>query len=69
MYPDACNFFLNRKEAQINQLTKLEARFSTTQVQVCCVQGRIKSLNIAMQMAREVRRVPILGQYCTLDKV
>ncbi|KAM8749037.1 RING finger protein 17 isoform 2-T3 [Acanthopagrus schlegelii] len=57
------------KEAQINQLTKLEARFSTTQVQVCCVQGRIKSLNIAMQMAREVRRVPILGQYCTLDKV
>lgn len=69
MYRDACNFFLIRRDVQLNQLTKLEARFSTSQVQVCCVQGRIKSLNIAMQMAREVRRVPILGQYCTLDKV
>ncbi|XP_073330079.1 RING finger protein 17 isoform X2 [Pagrus major] len=57
------------RDVQFNQLTKLEARFSTSQMQVCCVQEKIKSLNIAMQMAREVRRVPVLGQYCTLEKV
>ncbi|XP_051260855.1 RING finger protein 17 [Dicentrarchus labrax] len=57
------------KEVQLNQLTKLEARFSTTQTEVCSVQERIKVLETAMQMAREVRRVPFLEKYCTLDKV
>lgn len=54
---------------QLNQLTKLEAQFSTSQEEVFCVQERIKALKIAMQMAREVRRAPSLEQYCTLDKV
>ncbi|XP_035531967.1 RING finger protein 17 isoform X2 [Morone saxatilis] len=57
------------KDMQLNQLTKLEARFSTTQTEVCSVQEKIKALEIAMQMAREVRRVPFLEKYCTLDKV
>ncbi|XP_044072779.1 RING finger protein 17 isoform X2 [Siniperca chuatsi] len=57
------------KDVQLSQLTKLETRFSASQAEVCCVQERIKALGIAMQMAREVRRVPFLEQYCTLDKV
>ncbi|XP_032385352.1 RING finger protein 17 [Etheostoma spectabile] len=51
------------------QLQKLEEQFSTSQAQVCCVQERMKALDIAMKMAREVRRVPFLEQYCSLDKV
>lgn len=62
------DFLINRRDVQLNQLTKLEARFST-QAAVSAVQERIKNLKIAMQMAREVRRVPFLEQYCTLDKV
>uniref|UniRef100_A0A3Q3FIY2 Ring finger protein 17 n=1 Tax=Labrus bergylta TaxID=56723 RepID=A0A3Q3FIY2_9LABR len=57
------------KDVQLNQLSKLEARFSNSQAELCCVQERIRSLGIAMQMAREVRRVPFLVKYCTLDKV
>ncbi|XP_070770407.1 RING finger protein 17 [Enoplosus armatus] len=57
------------KDVQLNQMTKLEARFSTSRAEVCSVQERIKALGIAMQMAREVRRIPFLEQYCTLDKV
>ncbi|XP_070831610.1 RING finger protein 17 [Chaetodon trifascialis] len=57
------------KDVQLNQLTKLGAQFSTSQAEVFCAQERIKTLKIAMQMAREVRRVPFLEQYCTLDKV
>lgn len=53
----------------MNQLTKLEDKFSASQSEVCRVQERMKALEIAMQMAREVRRVPFLEQYCTLDKV
>lgn len=54
---------------QLNQLTKLEAQFSTSQEQVCCVQERIKALQIAIQKAREVRRFPFLEQYCSVDEV
>lgn len=54
---------------QLSQLTKLEARFSSSQAEVSSIQERIKALEIAMQMAREVRRVPFLEQYCTLDNV
>ncbi|XP_069569519.1 RING finger protein 17 [Brachyistius frenatus] len=57
------------KDVQLSQLTKLEATFSTSQALVSAVQERIKALETAMQMAREVRRVPFLEQYCTLDKV
>ncbi|XP_042371558.1 uncharacterized protein LOC121965480, partial [Plectropomus leopardus] len=57
------------RDVQLNQLSKLEARFSTSHVEMCRVQERIRALEIAMQMAREVRRVPFLEQYCTLDKV
>ncbi|KAM6978397.1 RING finger protein 17 [Tautogolabrus adspersus] len=57
------------KDVQLSQLSKLEARFSTSQAELSCIQERIKSLGIAMQMAREVRRVPFLEKYCTLDKV
>ncbi|XP_023259049.1 RING finger protein 17 [Seriola lalandi dorsalis] len=57
------------RDVQLAQLTKLEAQFSTSQAEACRVQERIKALEIAMQMAREVRRVPFLEQYCTLDKV
>ncbi|XP_022595844.1 RING finger protein 17 [Seriola dumerili] len=57
------------RDVQLAKLTKLEAQFSTSQAEACRVQERIKALEIAMQMAREVRRVPFLEQYCTLDKV
>nr|XP_033473084.1 RING finger protein 17 [Epinephelus lanceolatus]XP_033473085.1 RING finger protein 17 [Epinephelus lanceolatus] len=57
------------KDMQMSQLTKLEARFSTSHIELCRVQERMKALETAMQMAREVRRVPFLEQYCTLDKV
>ncbi|XP_031169903.1 RING finger protein 17 [Sander lucioperca] len=59
----------NWRDEQLIQLPKLEEQFSTSRAEVCCVQERIKALDIAMQMAREVRRVPFLEQYCTLDKV
>lgn len=68
-YFNACDFLPNRREVQMSQLSKLEAPFSTSRAELGHVQERIKSLGIAMQMAREVLRVPILGQYCTLDKV
>ncbi|XP_062420866.1 RING finger protein 17 [Pungitius pungitius] len=51
------------------QLSQLEARFSSSQEEVDRVQKRRKALEIAMQVAREVRRVPFLEQYCSLDKV
>uniref|UniRef100_A0A4W6DQE7 Ring finger protein 17 n=1 Tax=Lates calcarifer TaxID=8187 RepID=A0A4W6DQE7_LATCA len=44
------------RDVQLSQLTKMEAQFSASQAEVCC-------------MAREVLRVPFLEQYCTLDKV
>uniref|UniRef100_A0A3Q4MNV7 Ring finger protein 17 n=1 Tax=Neolamprologus brichardi TaxID=32507 RepID=A0A3Q4MNV7_NEOBR len=59
----------NRKDAQMSQLTKLETKFSSSQAAVRHIQERIKALEIAMQMARKVRRVPFLEQYCILDKV
>ncbi|XP_034430715.1 RING finger protein 17 isoform X2 [Hippoglossus hippoglossus] len=57
------------KDVQFNQVSKLEAQLSTIQAEVYLVQERIKALEIAMKVAREVRRVPNLGQYCTLDNV
>lgn len=54
---------------QLHRLTKLEAYFSTSQTQLCEIQERIKSLEIAMQKAREIRRIPVLEQYCSLDTV
>ncbi|XP_037542654.1 RING finger protein 17 [Nematolebias whitei] len=57
------------KDAQLSQLTKLEVQFSPSEAAVSQVQERIKTLEIAMQMAREVRRFPFLEQYCILDKV
>lgn len=61
--------FVIRKDAQLSQLTKLEVQLSTSEAAVTQVQERIKTLEIAMQMAREVRRIPFLEQYCVLDKV
>lgn len=63
------NHLIDRREVQFNQLTALEAQFSTSQAEAFHMEERIKALEIAMQMAREVRRVPFLEQYCTLDKV
>ncbi|XP_068428378.1 RING finger protein 17 isoform X2 [Clinocottus analis] len=57
------------KDVQLRRLAHLEGRFSCVQAEVSRVQKREKDLEIAMQMAREVRRVPFLEQYCTLDKV
>nr|XP_019956334.1 PREDICTED: RING finger protein 17 [Paralichthys olivaceus] len=57
------------RDVQLNHLTKLEAPSSTSQAGVCRVQERIKALEIAMKMAREVRRIPFLGQYCILDNI
>ncbi|XP_030614244.1 RING finger protein 17 isoform X2 [Archocentrus centrarchus] len=57
------------KDTQMSQLTTLKTEFSASQAAVCHVQERIKALETAMQMARQVRRVPLLEQYCTLDKV
>lgn len=54
---------------QLSQLSQLEARFSSSQEEVDRVHKRRVALEIAMQMAREVHRVPFLEQYCTLDKV
>ncbi|KAG7240408.1 hypothetical protein INR49_026979 [Caranx melampygus] len=54
---------------QFNQLTTLEAQFFTSRAEVFNIEERMKALEVAMQMAREVRRVPFLEQYCTLDKV
>ena len=66
---ESCNLFVNRRDVQFNQVSKLEAQLSTIQAVVVLVQERIKALEIAMKVAREVRRVPNLGQYCTLDSV
>ncbi|CAJ1079084.1 RING finger protein 17 isoform X4 [Xyrichtys novacula] len=57
------------KDVQLGQLTKLEEQFSTSRAELGRVQERIQSLAIAIQMAKEVRRIPSLKQYCTLDKV
>ncbi|KAM4731883.1 RING finger protein 17 [Anableps anableps] len=57
------------KDTQLNQLSKMETQFPSIQAVVSHVHERIKALEIAMQMAREVRRVPFLEQYCILDKV
>ncbi|XP_034417580.1 RING finger protein 17 [Cyclopterus lumpus] len=57
------------KDVQLSQLTAAEARFSSSLAQWSRVQKRRKALEIAMQMAREVQRVPSLEQYCSLDKV
>ncbi|XP_040057950.2 RING finger protein 17 isoform X1 [Gasterosteus aculeatus] len=57
------------KDVQLSQLSQLEARFSSSQEEVDRVHKRRVALEIAMQMAREVHRVPFLEQYCTLDKV
>ncbi|XP_014900531.1 RING finger protein 17 isoform X1 [Poecilia latipinna] len=57
------------KDTQLNQLKKMETHFPSGRAVVSHVQERIKALEIAMQMAREIRRVPFLEQYCILDKV
>ncbi|XP_058476020.1 RING finger protein 17 isoform X2 [Solea solea] len=57
------------RSLQLNRVTDVEAHFATSQAEVCRVQGRVKALENAIQMAREVRRVPFLEQYCVLDKV
>lgn len=59
---------VNRTDVQLKELTKMQPP-ATSQADVVCVQERIKTLEIAMQIAREVRRIPFLEQYCTLDKV
>lgn len=59
----------NRKDSQMSQLTELETKFSSSQAAVRHIQERIKALEIAMQMARKVRCVPFLEQYCILNKV
>ncbi|RVE58226.1 hypothetical protein OJAV_G00207030 [Oryzias javanicus] len=57
------------KSVQLNELTELETMLFTSQPMVSHIQERIKSLKNAMQMARELRRVPFLEQYCVLDKL
>ncbi|XP_074550284.1 RING finger protein 17 [Halichoeres trimaculatus] len=66
---EALYFVQTWKQIQLSKLSELEGKFSTSQVELGRVQEQIKSLGIAMQMAREVLRVPFLEQYCTLDKV
>ncbi|XP_061580277.1 RING finger protein 17 [Cololabis saira] len=65
----ASQAILKWKDMQLDQLTKLEEQFSRSEAVVSQVQERIKTLEIAMRMAREVRRVPFLGRFCILDKV
>ncbi|KAF6717026.1 RING finger protein 17 [Oryzias melastigma] len=57
------------KTVQINEQTELETKFFTSQPMLSHIQERIKSLKKAMEMARELRRVPFLEQYCVLDKL
>ncbi|XP_023806629.1 RING finger protein 17 isoform X2 [Oryzias latipes] len=57
------------KTVQLHELTELETQFFSSQQTVSHIQERIKSLKNAMQMAREIRRVPFLDQYCVLDKL
>ncbi|MEQ2193221.1 hypothetical protein XENOCAPTIV_026792, partial [Xenoophorus captivus] len=56
------------KDMQLSKLTKLETQFPSSQAAASHVQERIKALEIAMQMAREVRRVPFFQEYCILEK-
>ncbi|XP_071779829.2 RING finger protein 17 [Centroberyx gerrardi] len=65
----ATHILSKRREALLTELTNMEGRFSSGHVEVNRVQERMKAMEIAMQMAREVRRVPSLEQYCALDKV
>ncbi|KAK2840140.1 hypothetical protein Q5P01_013880 [Channa striata] len=57
------------RDVQLSHLAKLEAPFSTSKAELCRVEERLKALKTAMQIGREIRRIPFLGQYCTLDKV
>ncbi|KAM9342298.1 RING finger protein 17 [Pholidichthys leucotaenia] len=57
------------KDQQLSDLTKLQTQFSSTNAALSHIQGRIKALETAMQIAREVQRVPFLARYCVLDKV
>lgn len=59
----------HRKDGQLNQLSKLDQHFPTTQEQLRCIQEKLKALKIAIQWAGEVRRSPFLKQNCALDKV
>ncbi|XP_028292804.1 RING finger protein 17 isoform X2 [Gouania willdenowi] len=51
------------------QLSKVMESFVTSYAAQCKVQERMKAVKLAIQMAREVCRVPFLKQYCTLDEV
>ncbi|XP_063744191.1 RING finger protein 17 isoform X1 [Eleginops maclovinus] len=57
------------KEEQLSQLTNVRAQCSTSKAEFSHVQEMIKALEIATEMAREVRCVSILEQHCSLDKV
>uniref|UniRef100_A0A3B4Z7Q8 Ring finger protein 17 n=1 Tax=Stegastes partitus TaxID=144197 RepID=A0A3B4Z7Q8_9TELE len=65
----ALNTIQKWKDVQLSQLVDLQLQVSTSQAVGCLVQERIKALEIAMQVAREVRRSPFLELYCSLDKV
>ncbi|CAG5865302.1 unnamed protein product [Menidia menidia] len=57
------------KVLQMDKLSKLEVQVPSSQAEVSHIKERIEALKIAMQMAREIRRVPFLEQYCILDRV
>ncbi|XP_068185865.1 RING finger protein 17 [Antennarius striatus] len=57
------------KDVQLSELEQLVAGFPTIHMQLFDVENRIKSFETAMQMARQIRRIPFLERYCTIDKV
>ncbi|XP_055086710.1 RING finger protein 17 [Periophthalmus magnuspinnatus] len=57
------------KESQLEKLPALESYFTQIASQMEQVEERVRSLRLAIQKAREVRRVKFLEKYCPLDEV
>ncbi|XP_061648173.1 RING finger protein 17 isoform X1 [Phyllopteryx taeniolatus] len=57
------------RDVQLNQLSGLDAHFSSTHNEVCRVKERISMLKSTVQTAKKVRCVPFLEQYGNLDQI
>ncbi|KAM6970584.1 RING finger protein 17 [Aplochiton taeniatus] len=58
-----------RKGVLLSELSNMEQYFPSSGKELGRVEDRKKSLEIAMQKARQVRQFPSLESYCNLDKV
>ncbi|XP_072300260.1 RING finger protein 17 [Eucyclogobius newberryi] len=57
------------KDSRLEELSTLESYFIQTKSLMEQVEERVSSLQLAMQKAKEVRRVKFLEKYCPLEKV